>query len=63
MFITSHKVRPPIAHILGLSILLSDCGNTQAEMNKMINMMKNSAQSLDSFTRELTAFIHGMRAK
>lgn len=62
-FITSHKVRPPIAHIIGLSILITDSCYTQEDLKKIINMVGKSAQSLDNFTRELTTFIHQMKLK
>lgn len=62
MFIT-HKLHQPIAQILGLSILLTNCGNSQADINKMISMIQKSAQSLDNFTRDLTTFIHRMKLK
>lgn len=57
IFMTSHKVRQPVAHILGISILLNDSVNTQEDLNKMVGYMKESALALDSFTKELTHFI------
>lgn len=62
MFITQ-KLRQPITQIIGLSILLTDSGNSQADINKMINVMQNSAKSLDSFARELTIFMHRKKLK
>ncbi len=57
VFMTSHKVRQPVAHILGISILLNDSVNSQEDLNKMVGYMKESALSLDAFTKELTSFI------
>lgn len=57
IFMTSHKVRQPVAHILGISILLNDSVNSQEDLNKMVGYMKESALSLDAFTKELTSFI------
>lgn len=57
IFMTSHKVRQPVAHILGISILLNDSVNSQEDLNKMVGYMKESALSLDAFTKELTTFI------
>jgi signal transduction histidine kinase len=64
MFITSHKVRQPIAHILGISNLLDTSNNyTPDELNKIVGYIKKSATSLDSFTRELTQFMTDIRDK
>jgi PAS domain S-box-containing protein len=59
---TSHKVRQPVAHILGLSnIINSDV--TEEERNRMLNYIRDAASSLDDFTRELTTFIHELELK
>ncbi len=60
IFMTSHKVRQPVAHILGISILLNDSVNSQEDLNKMVGYMKESALSLDAFTKELTSFIKNL---
>ncbi len=60
IFMTSHKVRQPVAHILGISILLNDSVNSQEDLNKMVSYMKESALSLDAFTKELTSFIKNL---
>lgn len=52
MFIT-HKLRKPITQILGLSILLMDSCYTHNELKKMIDMIGESAQSLDNFKRDI----------
>jgi PAS domain S-box-containing protein len=57
LFITSHRVRQPVANILGLSNLINDAEVSPVELNEMVNNMKLSAESLDNFTNELTTFI------
>lgn len=57
LFMTSHHVRQPIANILGLASLLNNEQNSQEENFKIVEYIKQSALSLDEFTRELTTFI------
>lgn len=57
MFIVSHKIRQPVASILGISNLLDNTNNSPADLKKMIAFMKQSALSLDNFTKELSTFI------
>lgn len=61
MHMTSHKVRQPVAQILGMSNLLNRESNTQQELEQISGGMKHAAQSLDVFTRELTQFIHDVK--
>jgi signal transduction histidine kinase len=63
LFMTSHKLRVPIVQILGMSNLLENAKISPEELNKMIGYMKESALSLDKFTRQLTVFIDGMKKK
>lgn len=58
VFLISHKIRQPVAHILGLSKLLDGAIKSPEELNKIVSYLKTSAQSLDDHTRELIAFIH-----
>lgn len=60
MFITSHKVRHPVAQIVSLGMLLNE-ELTQEEMANIISYTKDSVASLDLFTRELTMFIHEIK--
>ena len=58
MFITSHKIRLPIANILGIADLLkSDAIASVDEIKKMVGFVNESAEKLDIFTKELTTFI------
>ena len=64
MFITSHKVRQPIANILGLSYLLHQQSvNSPDELEESLDYIKQSALSLDAFTKELTEFIFNLGEK
>jgi signal transduction histidine kinase len=64
MFMTSHKVRQPIANILGLSYLLDNQSiNSPDELKESLDYIKESALSLDTFTKELTQFIFNLGEK
>ena len=63
LFMTSHKVRQPIANILGLANQLEDKTNSPEEFLQIVDCMKQSAQSLDVFTKELTTFIYEVKNK
>lgn len=63
MFMTSHKVRQPITHILGISNLLDISINSQADFKKSINYLKQSALTLDAFTKELIEFMSDLKQK
>lgn len=64
MFMTSHKVRQPIANILGLPYLLNtQCVNSPDELKEALDYIKESALSLDIFTKELTQFIFNLGEK
>lgn len=56
MFMTSHKVRQPIAHILGITELLYNLRYSPDQL-KLLGYLKESALSLDDYTKELTAFM------
>lgn len=58
MFITSHKVRVPVANCLGLLDVFKQSELSKEEIDLMFNYMSNSAKELERFTRELTDFIH-----
>jgi len=58
LFITSHKVRKPLANCFGLlNLFESEQAMTAAEQNHIINHLKSSASELDTFTKELTIFM------
>ena len=57
MFLTSHKVRQPIANIIGFSDILDQSLNSPEELKNSVACIKESALSLDIYTRELALFI------
>jgi hypothetical protein len=63
MFMTHHKVRQPVANIIGISCLLDYCVNKPSTLKKLVGYMKESAIALDSFTKELTSFITDVEQK
>ena len=63
LFMTSHKVRQPVTQILGVSHMLSSARLSQEELDKIVGHMQQSALSLDSFTKELTKFMHEQHIK
>lgn len=57
IFMISHKVRQPVAHILGISSLFKSTTNSPKDSKKLIGFMRKSALALDKMTRELSKFI------
>lgn len=60
MFIISHKVRQPVAHLLGIANLFDHVMNSPTELKQLVNYIKQSTQSLDRFTQELTIFMNDL---
>lgn len=58
---TSHRVRHPITQILGLVSTLENENLEQAEQAELLTYLKQSAISLDLFTKELTSFMSTLR--
>ncbi len=63
MFMTHHKVRQPVANILGMVTLIDEYANSPDELKKIVDYMKQSALDLDAFTRELTTFVSNLEQK
>lgn len=63
IFITCHKVRQPVANILGVSQLLEGFLAKSDDFMTIVGYMRQSAMSLDEFTRELTEFIHDLKER
>lgn len=63
IFSLSHKVRQPVANILGLSNLFDNGLITEKELKKTILHMKESAINLDKFTHELTELVSKAKSK
>lgn len=60
---TSHKVRQPVAHILGISSCLDDSHLSSEDVTRVAKYMKESAETLDNFTRELNTYIRQLQQK
>ena len=59
MFTISHKVRKSVANIIGISKLLCDDKDVDAdELREMLQIIIQSAESLNMSTEELSRFIH-----
>ena len=58
---TSHSVRHPITQILGLVSALENENLEQIEQRELLTYLKQSAVSLDLFTKELTSFMNNLR--
>lgn len=58
IFMISHKVRQPVAHILGISSLFKAVVNSPKEVKKLVGFMRRAALSLDKITRELYKSIY-----
>jgi PAS domain S-box-containing protein len=63
LFITSHKVRQPVTQILGMVSLLNKEDCTQEDLLKISGYMKDSLDSLNNFTNELTQFLHELQER
>lgn len=58
IFMTSHYVRPPVLNLLGLATQLEDFNNSDAEILKLLEGIKQSVAALDSYTKELSVYIY-----
>ena len=64
IFMISHKVRQPIAQILGIANLLEESIDySDDELKKIVGYLKPSAVNLDDFTKEFTAFMTSIYGK
>jgi signal transduction histidine kinase len=63
LFITSHKIRQPVANILGIATLLDSPIDSQEELKTIIGYIHLSTIQLDDFTTELNQFIANENTK
>jgi signal transduction histidine kinase len=63
LFMTSHRIRQPVANILGLSYLLDDSKNSTNEIKVFMEFIKQSALVLDVYTQELTSYTFDLKKK
>ncbi|MEX0965918.1 MAG: PAS domain S-box protein [Bacteroidia bacterium] len=54
----SHKVRAPVARIMGLLEILTDKDNTPSENNELLRYLMDSAKELDNIIREIVSTSH-----
>jgi light-regulated signal transduction histidine kinase (bacteriophytochrome) len=54
-WIQSHKVRAPLARIMGLIPLLKDAKAKNSEREKIIDFLNSSAVELDEIIKDITA--------
>lgn len=57
LFALSHKVRQPVANILGISNLLEEEAINGEELKKITGYMKESVSSLDKFIKEMSNLV------
>ncbi|MFM9986604.1 MAG: GAF domain-containing protein [Flavobacteriales bacterium] len=53
----SHRVRQPVAQLLGIAQILDHSMHDQNELREMLSYIKVSVSQLDSYTRELNDFV------
>lgn len=63
MYKTSHKLRQPIAQILGLAQVINFEKNSPEEIKNILKLFKVSATKLDQFTMEMAKFIYSFVKK
>lgn len=63
MFMTSHRVRQPIANIIGFANIIDQSIDSPDDLKKAVICIKESALTLEFFTRELTTFIYELGRK
>jgi signal transduction histidine kinase len=63
MFMTSHRVRRPVANILGLTSIIGNFMNSPIQLKRLVKYIEVSATSLDMFVTEFTLFIGELEKK
>jgi PAS domain S-box-containing protein len=63
LFMTSHQVRQPVTQMLGMTSLLNRKECTHEDLVQISIYMKDSLNSLNHFTKELTQFLHELQDK
>jgi signal transduction histidine kinase len=54
----SHELRLPVANILGISKIFEKYFEEQELLIELLYFIKQSAESLDEFTRKITLYVH-----
>lgn len=63
LFSLSHKIRQPVVNILGISNLLENELIDINELKKIIGYMRESTNSLDKYTKEMTEYVSTNKQK
>ena len=63
MYMISHELRQPVVQILGITSLFEILKNSPEEAAEMTELIRESAKSLDNYTRELTDFVYQAELK
>jgi PAS domain S-box-containing protein len=63
VFMISHKVRSPVANIMGIAHLLDIKEHAQEELKTISGHMKASAESLDGFTKEIGEYLTELQGR
>jgi PAS domain S-box-containing protein len=63
IYMTSHQLRQPITNITGLIAMVKDAQCQDPERDKALTYLKQSVDSLNSFTEDLTGYIHDLKKR
>ena len=63
LFITSHKIRKPVASCLGLIQITQFEALKKDELQFVFNHLKSNADELNGYTKELTDFMSEMKLR
>ena len=63
MFMISHELRQPVVQILGITSLFEVLKDSPEETAELAELIRESAKSLDNYTRELTTFVYEAELK
>lgn len=63
LFKISHEMRHPIVQILGLTEVMGYTGISKEEMETFLGFVKESAATLDTYTRDLSGFVTSIKNK
>jgi len=58
LYVLSHELRLPVANILGISKIFEKYFEEQELLIELLYFIKQSAESLDEFTRKITLYVH-----
>ena len=61
LFRISHQMRQPVVQILGLSEVIGYDSDASEDLKQTIAYLKTSAQSLDTYIRELSGFVNKIK--